>query len=66
MGAVLSTYAAHALRRRLSNALGRDVPVAAVEDLIAFGGATMVCLASLAPSQTSAAINATHSAIDAP
>ncbi len=49
MGAVLSTYAAHALRGKLSNALGRDIPVAAVEDLIAFGGATMVCLAALAP-----------------
>ncbi len=47
VGAVLSTYACHRLRQRLSQALGHDVPVAAAEDLVAFGGATMLCLASL-------------------
>lgn len=47
MGAVVATYAGHALRGRLSKALGRDFPVAAVEDALAFGGAAMVHLAAL-------------------
>ncbi|MDH0865838.1 DUF4126 family protein [Mitsuaria sp. GD03876] len=47
MGAVLSTYACYTLRDRVSKALGHDLPVAAVEDALAFGGAAMVCLASL-------------------
>lgn len=51
MGAVLATYAGYTLREKLSDALGHDFPVAAVEDLIAFGGATMVCLAQVGSSE---------------
>lgn len=47
MGAVVATYAGHMLREKLTDALGHDFPVAAVEDLIAFGGASLVCLAQL-------------------
>lgn len=47
MGAIVATYACHRLREGLADALGHDFPVAATEDLIAFGGAAMLCLASL-------------------
>lgn len=50
MGAVLSTYACYTLRDKLSESLGHDLPVAAVEDALAFGGAALVCLASLGTS----------------
>lgn len=58
MGAVLATYAGYTLREKLSDALGHDFPVAAVEDLIAFGGATMVCLAQLGNSEEAASSSA--------
>jgi uncharacterized membrane protein len=48
-GAIAATYLGHALRTRLSRALGKDWPVAVAEDMLAFGGAVMACLASLAP-----------------
>ncbi|OWQ84093.1 hypothetical protein CDN99_24725 [Roseateles aquatilis] len=54
-GSFVATYVGHAIRTRASRALGRDWPVAAVEDLLAFGGAAMVCLASLAPNARGAA-----------
>ena len=50
-GSVVATYVGHAIRTRVSRALGTDWPVAAAEDLLAFGGAAMVCVASLAPDQ---------------
>lgn len=50
-GALAATYAGHAIRTRLSRQLGRDAPVAVVEDLLAFGGATLVLLAALAPAR---------------
>jgi uncharacterized membrane protein len=52
-GAIAATYIGHTIRRRLSAALGRDWPVAGAEDLLAFGGAFLVCLASLAPARSS-------------
>lgn len=55
MGAVVATYAGYTLREKLADALGHDFPVAAVEDLIAFGGATMVCLAQLGSNEADAA-----------
>ena len=48
-GALAATYVGHTLRTRLSRSLGRDWPVAGAEDLLAFGGAAMVCLAAMAP-----------------
>ncbi|QHJ01270.1 DUF1440 domain-containing protein [Xylophilus rhododendri] len=48
-GAVAATYLGYLLRTRLSRAVGRDWPVAATEDLLAFGGAALVCLAAIAP-----------------
>jgi uncharacterized membrane protein len=68
MGAVVATYAGYTLREKLSDALGHDFPVAAVEDFIAFGGATMVCLAQLGSNAADAAAtpsNATDSYNDA-
>jgi ribulose kinase len=62
MGAVVATYAGYTLREKLSDALGHDFPVAAVEDLIAFGGATMVCLAQLGGSEEATAAAAAASA----
>ena len=64
MGAVVATYAGYTLREKLADALGHDFPVAAVEDLIAFGGATMVCLAQLGSNEADAAspAAASHSA----
>ncbi len=47
MGAIVATHATYTLRDRLAAALGNDFPVAAVEDLLAFGGAAMVCLAAV-------------------
>lgn len=61
MGAVVATYAGYTLREKLADALGHDFPVAAVEDLIAFGGATMVCLAQLGSIETDAAASAAAS-----
>lgn len=52
-GSIVATYVGHAIRTRVSRALGQDWPVAAAEDLLAFGGATMVCLASVAPDRSS-------------
>ena len=48
-GSVAATYLGHAIRTRLSRSLHKDWPVAGTEDMLAFGGAVMVCLASLAP-----------------
>ncbi len=48
-GSIVATYIGHALRTRLSRALGNDWAVAASEDLLAYGGAAMVCVAALAP-----------------
>lgn len=48
-GSIVATYIGHALRTRLSRALGHDWAVAASEDLLAYGGAAMVCVAALAP-----------------
>ena len=53
-GALVATYVGHSLRTQTARAFGRDVPVAAVEDLLAFGGAAMVCLAALAPAEAEA------------
>jgi len=50
-GALVATYVGHSLRTQTAKAFGRDFPVAAVEDLLAFGGAAMVCLAVLAPAE---------------
>ena len=52
-GALAATYVGHRIRTRLSRAAGRDWPVAGAEDLLAIGGAVMVCLAALAPAKTS-------------
>jgi uncharacterized membrane protein len=48
-GAVVTTHIGHAIRTRVPRAIGNDGAVAAAEDLLAFGGAAMVCVASLAP-----------------
>lgn len=48
-GSIVATYLGHALRTRLSRALGNDWAVAVSEDLLAYGGAAMVCVAALAP-----------------
>ena len=58
VGAVVSTYVCHRLRQRLSRALGHDAPVAAAEDLIAFGSATLLCLASLGQQADTARLDA--------
>jgi len=52
-GALVATYVGHSIRTQAARAFGRDFPVAAVEDLLAFGGAAMVCLAVLAPADRS-------------
>ena len=49
-GALVATYVGHSLRTTTWRAGGRAAPVAAFEDLLACGGALMVCLAALAPS----------------
>lgn len=54
-GAIASTYLGHAIRRRMSRAIGTDWPVAVAEDLLAFGGAMLVCVAALAPATVDAA-----------
>ena len=38
----------------MSKSLGRDWPVAGAEDILAIGGALMVCLAALAPADKGA------------
>lgn len=50
-GSIAATYLGYQIRKRASRAIGRDWPVAAVEDVLAFGGAAMVCLAALAPAR---------------
>lgn len=52
-GALVATFVGHSIRTQTARAFGRDFPVAAVEDLLAFGGAAMVCLAVLAPADRS-------------
>ncbi|MCZ2497930.1 DUF1440 domain-containing protein [Xylophilus sp. Kf1] len=48
-GAVAATYLGYLVRTRVSRAIGRDWPIAGAEDVLAFGGAALVCLAALAP-----------------
>lgn len=48
-GSIVATYIGHAIRTRVSRALGNDWAVAVSEDLLAYGGAAMVCVAALAP-----------------
>lgn len=52
VGALAATYLGHTIRTRVSRAIGKDWPVAGTEDLLAFGGAALVCLAALAPRRT--------------
>ena len=42
IGAVIGTFGGAAARARLAAALGRDLPAALVEDLVAVGGAVLV------------------------
>lgn len=42
VGAVIGTLGGHAIRMRLSAAIGRDWPAALIEDAIALGGATTI------------------------
>jgi uncharacterized membrane protein len=48
-GAIAATYLGYIVRSKLAKAVGKDWPVAAVEDILGFGGAALVCLAALAP-----------------
>lgn len=48
-GALVATYVGHSIRTGMAKAFGHDAPVAVAEDLLAFGGAAMVCVAALAP-----------------
>jgi len=50
-GAIAGTYIGYLVRTRLSRSLGRDWPVAAAEDLLAYGGAALVGLAAFAPQE---------------
>ena len=52
VGALAATYVGHTIRTRVSKAIGRDWPIAGAEDLLAFGGAALVCLAAVAPRRT--------------
>ncbi len=54
-GSIVATYIGHAIRTRVSRALGNDWAVAVSEDLLAYGGAAMVCVAALAPEQRASA-----------
>lgn len=42
VGAVIGTLAGYEARTRLAKAIGRDLPAALVEDLVAVGGAALV------------------------
>lgn len=46
VGAVIGTYAGAALRGALAGAIGRDLPAAIVEDVIAVGGALLIVCAA--------------------
>jgi uncharacterized membrane protein len=48
-GALFATYLGHRIRTSVSRSIGRDWPIAGAEDLLAFGGAALVCIAALAP-----------------
>ncbi len=45
VGAVIGTFAGAAVRMRLAKALGRDLPAALVEDVVAVGGVTLIVAA---------------------
>lgn len=45
VGAVIGTYGGAELRARLAAALGRDLPAALVEDVIAIAGALLIVMA---------------------
>ena len=47
VGAVAGTYGGAAARGRLAAALGRDLPAALIEDLVAVGGAALVVVGLL-------------------
>lgn len=51
-GAIAATYIGHTIRTRVSRSTGKDWPVAGAEDILAIGGAFLVCLAALAPAET--------------
>ena len=51
VGSIAATYLGYLVRTKLSKAVGKDWPVAAVEDVLAFGGAALVCLAAMAPQE---------------
>jgi uncharacterized membrane protein len=46
VGAVLGTYGGAALRSALAGALGRDLPAAILEDVLAVGGALLIVCAA--------------------
>ncbi|SEL23258.1 Uncharacterized membrane protein [Roseateles sp. YR242] len=48
-GAIVATYVGHTIRTRVSRAFGNDWAIAVTEDLLAFGGAALVCVAAVAP-----------------
>lgn len=58
-GSIAATYLGQATRKRLSRAIGTDWPVAVAEDVLAFGGAVLVCVAALAPARRIAAAQPT-------
>ncbi len=45
VGAVIGTFAGAAVRMRLAKALGRDLPAALVEDVVAVGGVVLIVAA---------------------
>jgi len=45
VGAVIGTFAGAAVRMRLAKALGRDLPAALVEDVVAVGGVALIVAA---------------------
>lgn len=65
-GAIAATYIGHRIRTRLSKSLGRDWPVAGVEDVLAIGGAFLVCVAALAPQQARQAARPRRLAVTRP
>lgn len=42
LGAIIGTLAGAALRGRLSRAIGKDLPIALLEDVVAIGGAFLI------------------------
>jgi uncharacterized membrane protein len=42
IGAVIGTLGGHEARKRLAKAIGRDLPAALLEDLVAVGGAALI------------------------